>query len=59
MGVKPESALYIGDTLFDIRAAKQMGLKSAGVSTGYHKAESLIREEPDVFLKSLGEIFNK
>lgn len=59
MGINSQAVLYIGDTLFDIRAAKEAGLKSAGISTGYHRAESLAKEQPDILLKSLSEILIK
>ncbi|HLF54494.1 MAG TPA: HAD family hydrolase [Candidatus Nanoarchaeia archaeon] len=47
-GVKPEAVLYSGDTIYDIRHAKQAGVRSAGIVGGYHTRERLADENPDV-----------
>ena len=52
----PASAIYIGDTIFDIQAAKKAGVISAGVSTGYQTKEVLSAENPDVMLEKLSDI---
>tara|TARA_Y100000310_G_scaffold23743_1_gene22790 strand:- start:389 stop:706 length:318 start_codon:yes stop_codon:yes gene_type:complete len=39
MNVKPDKLLYLGDTVFDIRAGKEVGVRTAGVCTGYHSRE--------------------
>src|SRR3990167_9871427 len=36
IGVKPEHAVFVGDTQTDILAAKAAGTKSIGVTYGYH-----------------------
>ena len=48
--------LYVGDTIYDIRAAKEAGVNSAGVSTGYHLKERLQQEQPDILVSSLSEL---
>jgi len=48
--------LYVGDTIYDIRAAKAAGVNSAGVATGYHLKERLQQEEPDILVSSLSEL---
>jgi phosphoglycolate phosphatase len=53
LGKKPESTLYIGDTIYDIQAAKKAGVYSAGVCGGYTLKEKLEREEPDFILTDL------
>jgi phosphoglycolate phosphatase len=40
-GVKPENALFIGDTTYDMETARAAKVPSMGVSWGYHKAERL------------------
>jgi phosphoglycolate phosphatase len=40
-GVKPENALFIGDTTYDMEMARTAKVSSMGVSWGYHKAERL------------------
>ncbi len=55
----PKHALYAGDTVYDIRAAKKAGLNSAGVCTGYHVRERLERENPDLLLECLSDLKGK
>jgi HAD superfamily hydrolase (TIGR01509 family) len=58
MREKPESALYVGDLVFDIRAAKKAGVHSAAVCTGYQPREILEKEKPEFLLDSLSELKN-
>ena len=51
-----QEGYYIGDTIFDIRAAKAVGLKPIGVSTGYHSREALELENPAHLIRSLTEL---
>lgn len=59
---KPESCLYTGDTIYDIRAAKKAGLISAGISgppgkqRGYHSRGKLEAENCDFLLESLTDL---
>jgi phosphoglycolate phosphatase len=41
-GTKPGSAVFIGDTTFDMEMAKAAELHAIGVSWGHHKAERLL-----------------
>jgi phosphoglycolate phosphatase-like HAD superfamily hydrolase len=52
----PKSVMYVGDTIFDIRAAKEVGVISAGVCTGYHTRERLEKENPRIILETLSDI---
>ncbi len=54
----PASAIYVGDTIFDIQAAKKAGVISAGVPTGYQTKDVLSAENPDVMLEKLSDILN-
>ncbi len=56
LGMDPQISLYLGDTVYDIRAAKQAGINSAGVCTGYHAKERLEEERPDFLLENLSEL---
>lgn len=50
LGAPPEEAAYVGDSPFDVRAAKAAGVFSVAVGWGgIHPAEALLREEPDAF----------
>ncbi len=46
-------ALYMGDTVTDIRDAKKAGVVSVGISTGYQVHERLQAENPDFLFRSL------
>ena len=46
--VSPSKTIYLGDMVQDIKAAKLSGLQSAGVTTGYHSREKLLRENPSI-----------
>jgi len=46
-------AMYIGDTIYDVRAAKDAGCHSAGICAGYHSREKLLSEKPDVLFEDL------
>lgn len=53
INVSPSDAMYIGDTIFDIRSSKAAGLCSAGICTGYHQKEILTLENPDHLFDTL------
>ncbi len=53
VGCSPRDVLYVGDTIFDIRAAKEVGVKSGGILTGYHSREMLEKENPDYIFNHL------
>lgn len=53
----PEDAAYIGDSPFDVRAAKAAGVHAVAVAWGgIHGAEALEREEPDVLVHHAEEL---
>ena len=39
MSIKPAETLYIGDTIYDIKAAKGANAHSAGIASGSCKGE--------------------
>src|SRR5581483_5309109 len=52
LGAQPGEAAYVGDSPFDIRAAKAAGMFSVAVAWGgIHADEVLLREEPDAFVR--------
>ncbi|SRR6266568_579892 len=55
-GVAPEQTLYIGDTLQDMRAAREAGVGAIAVTYGYHSEALLLAEQPDIIVGSLGEL---
>lgn len=50
---RPERVAYIGDTVYDVRAAKKAGSLSVAVSSGYHTKERLQSENPDYLIDRL------
>lgn len=48
----PEECLFITDTLGDMREAEKAGIKSMGVSWGFHSIETLERGAPVAIAKS-------
>ena len=59
LGADPSEAAYVGDSPFDIQAAKAAGAFAVGVSWGgIHPDERLLAEEPDAFVHSPGELLD-
>jgi len=57
LGSTPGEAAYVGDSPFDIRAAKSAGAFAVAVSWGgIHPDERLLAEEPDAFVRSPEEL---
>jgi len=57
LGAEPAQAVYVGDSPFDIRAAKAAGVFAVAVSWGgIHPDERLLAEEPDAFVRSPEEL---
>ncbi len=57
MDASTEDAAYVGDSPFDVRAAKAAGVHAVAVAWGgIHGAEALEREEPDVLVRHAEEL---
>ena len=57
LGAEPSQAVYVGDSPFDIQAAKAAGVFAVAVSWGgIHPDERLLAEEPDAFVRSPEEL---
>jgi pyrophosphatase PpaX len=51
LGARPEEAAYVGDSTFDIRAAKAAGIHAVAVAWGgIHALDRLEAEEPDAIV---------
>ena len=58
LGAKPEDAAYVGDSPFDMQAAKAAGLQAIGVSWGgIHEAEKLT--DADVVIHHARELLER
>jgi len=55
-GVTPENALFISDTLGDIKEAHKVGLRTIAVTFGYHDRERLSLGNPFAIVDSWGEV---
>lgn len=57
LGISPENVLYIGDSVIDMKTAKNAGMRSIWVSWGYSKREMIPEEfAPDVTANEPGDI---
>jgi len=54
--VPAEDAIFVGDTVFDMQMAKAAGLRSVGVSWGYHQAERLTEAGAHRVVHSIDEL---
>jgi pyrophosphatase PpaX len=59
LGADPADAAYVGDSPFDIRAAKAAGAFAVAVGWGgIHSDERLLAEEPDAFVHEPEELLD-
>lgn len=59
LAAAPADAAYVGDSPFDIQAAKAAGAFSVGVGWGgIHADERLLAERPDAFVRSPRELLD-
>lgn len=56
LGIERSTTMYIGDTIYDIRSAREAGLITVGVSSGYHTHEALEAEKPNHLFSRLSQV---
>lgn len=56
LGVNPFEAVFVGDTIMDIQAAKNAGCTSIAVTYGIGTREQLTAQKPDVLIDSFDEV---
>ncbi|WDE09805.1 HAD family hydrolase [Thalassomonas haliotis] len=56
LAVKPEQALMVGDTSFDLEMAQLAGVDSVGVTHGVHPSDVLSQYQPKAIVNSLPEL---
>lgn len=56
LGVAPESAIYIGDTVFDISCGRAAGVQAAAVAWGAHLPEDLRAAQPDYYFETPADL---
>lgn len=56
-GVARENAFMIGDTTYDMIMAKEAGVRSVGVTWGYHEKSELISSGANHIISHISELF--
>lgn len=56
--VEKDEAVYVGDHSNDILVAKEAGVKSVGITTGFHTRQELKSLDPDAIIDDLSELKN-
>jgi HAD superfamily hydrolase (TIGR01509 family) len=56
LGISPTNAIYVGDTLFDMKAGQEAGIPVIGISHGYHSKEQLLSANPLAVVDNLIEL---
>jgi phosphoglycolate phosphatase len=56
LNVKREAVFMVGDSMSDVRAAKEASIRSIAVSWGHQSVEILTRAEPDYLIHSPREL---
>ena len=60
LGARPEEAAYVGDSPFDVEAARRAGVYSVAVGWGgIHTREKLEAAGPDAFVESAEELLGR
>jgi len=57
LGVKVEEVIHVGDTIYDVIAAHEVGVRSIAITGGAHSRELLLSSNPDYLINSFKEIF--
>ncbi|MGW4812176.1 HAD family hydrolase [Kitasatospora cineracea] len=54
LGADPQDAVFVGDTVLDVRAAQAAGVRAVGVGWGYTEPEALARAGAEVVIHQPG-----
>jgi len=54
-GIAPEQAMMVGDSPVDVLAGKNAGVKTVGVTYGFH-GNRILESDPDYVIDDIGEI---
>jgi phosphoglycolate phosphatase len=55
LGIKPENALMLGDSMSDVKAARAAGFKIVCMSYGYNHGEDIRDYNPDAVIDTMAE----
>ena len=56
LGAKARDCIVVGDSVVDIRAGKNAGIRTVAVLSGIFGRKELKREKPDLILKNISEL---
>lgn len=56
LGAKADDCIVVGDSVVDIRAGKNAGIRTVAVLSGIFGRKELEREKPDLILKNISEL---
>ena len=56
LGVKPEEAIFVGDSKIDVQTAKAAGIKAVGVNWGFRGRAELIEAGADAVIDEPGQL---
>ena len=56
LGVRPDEAAYVGDTLVDVKVARNAGVMAIGVSWGYDATQPLCPDDLDAYIHEPSEL---
>ncbi len=54
--LRPEATFLVGDSWWDIRAGKRVGVRTVLILTGFSRYNDFLSEKPDLIVKSLHEL---
>ncbi len=58
IGARPDESLYVGDSLHDMKAGREAGVKVAAALWGPFPKEPLLAFEPDYLLRSIRDLLD-
>lgn len=58
LGVSPEEALMVGDSIYDVKCGKNAGSKTCIVTYSFFSIEDLLKEKPDYVIDTLWELID-
>ena len=58
LGIKSQEAIYVGDSVIDVLAAKKAGVISVALPTGISRISDLVKTKPDFIIGSLQDMMD-
>lgn len=58
LGISPEEAIMVGDSIYDVKCGKNVGTKTCIVTYSFFSIEDLLKEKPDYVIDKLWELLD-